>query len=82
MSFLYDEKTPKMLDGTGLQADPDVIARTRARQDAVREKMGMKWICHPVHSVGRSNQSIAEISAKAQAEAQPKNVVRIQRRKP
>jgi hypothetical protein len=41
---------PAMVDVYGLQADPEAVARTRARQDAAREAMGTKWIGHKRHS--------------------------------
>lgn len=78
--FMFDDPAPLMVDGTGLQADPDTLARVRDRQRAVREAMGPKWICHPEHSVPRQPQINIAAILEAAAAKRAENVYRIKRR--
>lgn len=74
---------PLEVDGTGLQADSEVIARARARQDAARAAMGDKWLCHPAHRVYRpmSASEVERFIAASYARAEAKNVIAHIRRK-
>jgi hypothetical protein len=79
--FLFDDPAPALIDGTGMQADPETVARVRARQAQARDSMGDRWLCHPVHRVHRKVQINYEaLIANAHAKAQAKNVVRIRRK--
>ena len=55
--FLFDDPAPRQLDGIGLQADPETIARVRMQQGLARLAMGEKWICHPVHRITKGKPS-------------------------
>jgi hypothetical protein len=43
--FLFDNNVPVMIDGTGLQPDPDLATRNLERAKQVIHKMGKKWCC-------------------------------------
>jgi hypothetical protein len=43
--FLFDSNVPVMIDGTGLQPDPDLATRNLERAKQVIARMGAKWCC-------------------------------------
>ena len=44
-SFLFDRFDPLMIDGTGIQPDPELAARNLERAKKVIAGMGSKWCC-------------------------------------
>lgn len=45
-AFLFDRIDAPLLDGTGLQPDPELAARNLARARELIKQMGPKWICY------------------------------------
>ena len=43
--FLFDRQDATLLDGTGLQPDPELAARNLARAKQVIARLGPKWCC-------------------------------------
>jgi len=43
--FLFDRQDATLLDGTGLQPDPELAARNLARAKQVIARLGSKWCC-------------------------------------
>jgi hypothetical protein len=44
-NFLFDRMDAPVLDGTGLQPDPDLTQRNLERARAIIKAMGPKWCC-------------------------------------
>lgn len=42
--FLYEQADSAVIDGNGLQPDPELTARNLERAKEVIEKMGAKWV--------------------------------------
>lgn len=45
-NFLYDRWDAILIDGTGLQPDPELAARNLQRAREVIKQMGSKWCCY------------------------------------
>jgi hypothetical protein len=45
--FLYEKADSHVIDGLGLQPDPELAARNLARAKEVIAKMGNRWCLHP-----------------------------------
>jgi gas vesicle protein len=44
-SFLFDRMDAPMIDGTGIQPDPELMQRNLDRAKEVIARMGSKWCC-------------------------------------
>ena len=52
-SFLFDRFDPLMIDGTGIQPDPELAQRNMERAKKVIAGMGPKWCCwNPTREAG------------------------------
>jgi len=48
--FLFDRQDATLLDGTGLQPDPELAARNLERAKQVIARLGPKWCAHRANS--------------------------------
>jgi hypothetical protein len=46
MTFLFDQHAPIMIDGTGLQPDPELVKRNQQRAQQAIAAMGPKYCCY------------------------------------
>lgn len=58
-AFMFDRMDAPLLDGTGLQPDPELAARNQQRVQKIIAAMGAKWCCFSMRQAEDEMQTLA-----------------------
>lgn len=51
--FLFDQRAPQLVRVIDIPTDPEAERRNAERAQEARERMGARWLLHPVNQVKR-----------------------------